>query len=485
MASILLQFPPPPRRSYVTVFEQDGLMREGPESLPISSPLNYPEINIQSEPENRATAHCENAEMAFLSYGQGPWKQAFKIWSEKGLLHMLATVLPLPTALSSVCKRTLQKLADLKELLYPNSSLSTTELLSKYTHVSNWTKSPVQALAWHPCIPKVAVALRDSSVRVFSLNNSLSPLLKHRLQRQVIDLAWQPLSSSVLAVACQSCVLIWHVEPTSLASRPSSSCVQILQFSGHNPVTSLVWTPSGDRLISASPLHASIIVWDVPKEQGIPLRSNTRGGVPLLACSPDGAKLFTGAMSPLFRIWETHRWTWEVWSGLSGCCKVACWSPDGSVLFFAMEEDSTLYAIKFREDFRGKKDAQSTAGTSVPLADLSQVSISCDSGPDIVTGGEIRSLAWDETGERLAVMFEPDAMGNNHVVAVFKVAVHPVLELLPSGFVKGRSGESVHHIAFAPNFRNGALLSVVWSSGRISYVPMHFIPAPRILHNYL
>ena len=37
MASILLQFPPPPRRSYVTVFEQDGLMREGPESLPISS----------------------------------------------------------------------------------------------------------------------------------------------------------------------------------------------------------------------------------------------------------------------------------------------------------------------------------------------------------------------------------------------------------------------------------------------------------------
>ncbi|RUS78728.1 hypothetical protein EGW08_013515 [Elysia chlorotica] len=482
MASILLQFPPPPRRSYVTVFEQDGLMKDGPESLPLSLPPDYPEIDIQGDSENRVTAQCESAQMAFLSHGRGPWKQALNTWQEKGFLHMLATFLPVS---SDLCETTLQKLGDIKELLYPNSSISTAELLSNYTHVSNWTKSPVQALAWHPHVPKVAVALRDSSVRVYSTNSSLSPLLKHRLQRQVTDLAWQPLSSSVLAVACQSCVLIWHVEPTSLASRPSSSCVQVLQCSGHSPVTSLVWTTSGDRLISASPMHTSIIVWDVPKEQGIPLRSDTGGGVPLLACSPDGTKLFTGAMSPLFRIWETHRWTSEVWSELSGRCKVACWSPDGSVLIFAMEGDSSLYAIKYREDFRGKKDAQSAAGTSVLLADLSPVSVSSDSGAEIISGGEIHSLAWDETGERLAVMFEPDAMGNNHVIAVFKVTINPVLELLPSGFVKGRLGESVHHIAFVPNFQSGALLSVVWSSGRIGYVPMYFVPAPRILQNHI
>ena len=29
------------------------------------------------------------------------------------------------------------------------------------------------------------------------------------------------------------------------------------------------------------------------------------------------------------------------------------------------------------------------------------------------------------------MLISADAMGNNHVVAVFKVAVHPVLELLP------------------------------------------------------
>lgn len=482
MASILLQFPPPPRRSHATVLEKDGVMKGAPESLPFSLPPDYPEINIQNDFESRSSAHCESAKMAFLSHGRGPWKQALYTWQEKGFLQTLA-LLPVPDALSSICESTIQKLEYLKELLYPNSSLLTTDLLSRYTHVSDWAKSPVQALAWHPHIPKVAIALRDSSVRVYS-NNTLSPLLKHRLQKQVTDLAWQPLSSSVLAVACQSCVLIWHVEPTSLASRPSSSCVQILQHSGHSPVMSLVWTPRGDQLLSASPLHSSIIVWDVPKEQGIALRSDTGGGVPLMACSPDGTKLFTGAMTPLFRIWETQRWNWEVWSELSGRCKVACWSPDSAVLIFAMERDSALYAIKYTADLSGKRDVRTAAGTSILLADLSQVSVSNESG-DIRTGGEIHSVVWDETGERLAVMFEPDALGNNHLVAVFKVAIHPVLEILPSGFVKGRCGESVHHIAFAPNFQSGALLSVVWSSGRIGYVPMHFVPAERILHNHL
>lgn len=36
MTSILLQFPPPPRRSYMTVFEQDGQLKSIPESAPVA-----------------------------------------------------------------------------------------------------------------------------------------------------------------------------------------------------------------------------------------------------------------------------------------------------------------------------------------------------------------------------------------------------------------------------------------------------------------
>ena len=53
------------------------------------------------------------------------------------------------------------------------------------------SKSPVKALAWHPHVTKLAVGLRDDSVHVYSAGNSLNPILKHKLQKHVTDLAWK------------------------------------------------------------------------------------------------------------------------------------------------------------------------------------------------------------------------------------------------------------------------------------------------------
>lgn len=50
-------------------------------------------------------------------------------------------------------------------------------------------------------------------------HSTIVPSLKHRLQRNVAALAWKPLSASVLAVACQTCILIWTLDPTSLSTR--------------------------------------------------------------------------------------------------------------------------------------------------------------------------------------------------------------------------------------------------------------------------
>lgn len=41
----------------------------------------------------------------------------------------------------------------------------------------------------------------------------------------VACLAWQPFAASQLAVGCSSGVLLWTVDPASVVSRPSSSCV--------------------------------------------------------------------------------------------------------------------------------------------------------------------------------------------------------------------------------------------------------------------
>ncbi|XP_008934590.1 PREDICTED: aladin, partial [Merops nubicus] len=147
------------------------------------------------------------------------------------------------------------------------------------------------------------------------------PSLKHRLQRNVAALAWKPLCASILAVACQSCVLLWHLDPTSLSTRPSSGCAQVLSYPGHSPVTSLAWAPSGDLLLSASPVDTAMLVWDVSTENCVQLQWFGGGGVTYLAWSPDGSKVLAATPSAVFRVWEAQMWTCERWPTIRGRCQ--------------------------------------------------------------------------------------------------------------------------------------------------------------------
>jgi len=45
-------------------------------------------------------------------------------------------------------------------------------------------------------------------------------------------------------VGCQAGILIWIVDPSSVAARPSASAVNLLETAGHKPVTSLQWDPN-------------------------------------------------------------------------------------------------------------------------------------------------------------------------------------------------------------------------------------------------
>lgn len=53
------------------------------------------------------------------------------------------------------------------------------------------SRSPVKAFAWHPHTLKFAYALGDDSIKVHSGTSDLVPTLKHKLQKNVADLAWQ------------------------------------------------------------------------------------------------------------------------------------------------------------------------------------------------------------------------------------------------------------------------------------------------------
>lgn len=85
-----------------------------------------------------------------------------------------------------------------------------------------------------PC----SVCSLSHSVRLFSLLclllfslSATTPTLKHRLQRNVAVVQWKPLCASALAVGCQNCLLVWHVDPCSLSTRyVNSGHVRNIEF---------------------------------------------------------------------------------------------------------------------------------------------------------------------------------------------------------------------------------------------------------------
>lgn len=486
-SSIFSIFPPAPTEGTITICEQNGgLINLPSSSKPYKKPPSYPEVVISGGGSSSLT-HRENAKSAFLPHNETVWKRALHAWYEMGSPGVFEEIVnssnEVPDWVGVVAKKTLTFVRWANSLhgsIFPHLSMSNEEIITKFSDIVNWSRSPVKAFAWHPHTLKFAYALGDDSIKVHSGKSDLVPTLKHKLQKNVADLAWQPQSASVLAVACQSCVLIWHVEPTSLATRPSTSSCQVLQQQHHAPVTCLTWDPSGRILLSASPVDTSLMAWDVPMETCVPLRRLGGGGVSLIRWSPDGSKVFSATPSQLFRVWETKQWTCEVWTKCTSRCKAACWSPDGRTLLFATETEPIIYSLTFSTSIDDTSTVIGGSQSAVVSVSLAEVELATEDGNIVRVGGLVQSMVMDRHGERLAVTLHDDKEQVLPYVALFRTRINPMLEITPCGLIQGDSGEYPLHVSFQPSFDKGALLSIIWSSGVVRYVPLYFIPSEEI-----
>uniref|UniRef100_A0AAQ5XJG3 Aladin seven-bladed propeller domain-containing protein n=1 Tax=Amphiprion ocellaris TaxID=80972 RepID=A0AAQ5XJG3_AMPOC len=416
-----------------------------------------------------------SSKAAFLDHSETLWMRMTCKHTNSPVIDAFAV--PKWLSMSSGCILALLRwVSSFHGSLFPHLTLSSEDMIAEFSQVLNWSDCVVRAFAWHPHTDKFAVALLDDSIKIYNPKSATTPTLKHRLQRSVAAVQWKPLCASALAVACQNCLLVWHVDPCSLSTRPSSGCAQVLSHPGHSPVTSIAWSPSGSLLLSASPMDSTMMVWDVAAESCVPLQRVGGGGVSFLSWSPDGSHVLASTPSALFRVWETRMWTCERWPCVKGRCQSGCWSPDGSRLLFTVQGEMVIYALTFT-DAPGQLSHSGPQAAAV-VADLSETTFSTPDG-DIVVGGEIQSLVWDPRGERLAVLLkgDPQAADRPAIIAVFKTRANPIFELLPCGFVQGEAGAEPRLMQFHPNFQHGALLTVCWSNGRITHVPFYFVSA--------
>ncbi|XP_071947583.1 aladin-like isoform X2 [Antedon mediterranea] len=455
---------------------------------------NYPTVELEVE-SLRSLATENNVKSAFLTCEETRWKRAMQAWHEQGLCGVLEMIADEDSDsstswtpwLACASLAVVRWLNSLHGSLYPHLVLSNEDMISEFTSIRNWKKSEICAFAWHPHTPKCAIALKDNSVKIFSGKSEIVSNLKHRLQQCVSALAWKHHSASVLAVACKTCILIWRVDPSSLSTRPAASAAQVLAYQGHGPVTSLAWDPKGGLLASASPSDTAMLIWDVAKGACTVLRRFGGGGVSHLRWSPDGERLFAATPSQMFRVWETQTWQCERWTQLNGRCQAACWSPDGRMLLFATENEPIIYSLKFNKE--STTDLIGGSKAAIVCADLSEIAY--DQEDEVIKiGGLVQDMVLNETGERLAVSFKPNEKNDNlsSLVALFNVRQMQLLELIPIGFVQGEPGNILQMFSFEPTFNEGALLTMVWEDGKVTYVPLFFLSSHDLeqqQNNYL
>ncbi|KAK2588699.1 hypothetical protein KPH14_001592 [Odynerus spinipes] len=443
---------------------------------------NYPAVSITTD--MLATRECVRITTdgaLFLPIEDSIFKRIMNVWREKGFTEALRftasidservtkaihwVAVKLTWALDSMERGIFQK-----EVLPTTGSGSVTDVVSTRA----WNTSIVRCISWHPHCTRLAVATRDDRIRIFSEGISGIPILKHSAQKFVYQLSWRPYAGRVLAAACHKGVLIWTIE-LGAASNMLSHAV-LLKRRNHTPVTSVAWHPQGDILVSCSPSDSNMIIWDVSKEEGVPLKRVGGGGLCFAHWSSCGSRLFTATCRNIFRVWlsgTSTPWHAERWTVPSGRIAAACFGPNLTLLF-ASTDDPVIFSLPLQENIFDTKVSVDDTNVAVPLINLAEVSFTSNENDDFVkVGGRITAMEWDPSGKYLAVLFQ-----NSPLIALVKTKIShlsKVIQVEPGCFIKGFPGEVPNCINFYKKLHSTnsiICLTIAWSTGRIQHFPI-------------
>ncbi|KAI8318496.1 tricorn protease domain 2-containing protein [Martensiomyces pterosporus] len=283
-------------------------------------------------------------------------------------------------------------------------------------------------------------------------------------------------------------------------------------------VSALAFNPSGQWLIAGHQTHGHLTVWDVALGTATPLKrsgGSSHAATLHVSVSPNGCYAISTHANGQMRLWETEGWTSRVWSDFHANISQAVWSPDSRSVYFAVANSSEIYALALY-----KAPPSLEAEITVVSSFEGHATAAADNDLErIRVGGAIKSLALDPKGQRLVVGFDDDsASADISLLAVYLVNTDALFRaggdtsaLMPLGYIRGPNWGRQHQLQnelaaeavlkstlksekssrkkrvrvglpipswfdFAPNFEPGALLTVAWANGKVSFVPMLFKP---------
>ncbi|KAI4991733.1 hypothetical protein ZWY2020_040119 [Hordeum vulgare] len=288
-------------------------------------------------------------------------------------------------------------------------------------------------VSWNPHKHCLAFVSGKDQVTVHDFEDSdgkESCSLTSEHQKEVKAIEWRPNSGKMIAVGCKGGICLWSASyPGNVASVKSG-------------VTS--------SSFGAFPRGSTGL--------GTPIRRGL-SSISLVRWSPSGDYFLTAKFDGTFHLWETNTWTSEPWSSSNGYVTGANWDPEGRVALLSFSNSTTLGSVHF--------------SSKPPSLDAHLLPVELPEISSLIVSRGIEKLAWDASGERLALSFKDGNETYQGLVAVYDVRRSPLVSVSLVGFIRG-PGEGVKALAFAfhNKFKQGPLLSVCWSSGWCCTYPL-------------
>jgi len=224
-----------------------------------------------------------------------------------------------------------------------------------------------------------------------------------------MSLSWRPNREDVLAVCCESAILIWTIDPNSKFYRPPNDCIRIIKTSITSPLTSLSFDINGEYLATCSPQSSklTLIKMDTNPEEIQTVRQLGTCFTKLF-WSPDKTRLFTATTSKYIQVFENKGWSSNKWGKqITGICQTGCWSrPNGRILLIAPRDCTTVFAIPFYDS----SEPNYVGGTHNCFEVLDVSEYEFPNG--VKVGGSIHDMVWDKYSERLAISFKGSVYSN-------------------------------------------------------------------------
>ena len=266
----------------------------------------------------------------------------------------------------------------------------------------DWKNGLIRAFEWHPNIVRCALCLVNDSIYIYSADAKV-PLLKHPLQSKVTAISWNPIREDMLAVCCETSVLIWTVEFHSKQYGSRSENVKVINTGIPVPLTDIKFDPSGQYLVACCPQSSKLIIIDSAKtpEEVTAVRQFGTCFTRVL-WSPDNSQLLCLTTSNNMRIFNNKSWSsTKLQNKFAGVIQCAVWSrPKNHIVLIAPRDSSEVYALFFHHSVEATDTGSSRAFHKV--LDLTEFEFS----NGVKVGGKVHDMVWDKKSERLAISFK-------------------------------------------------------------------------------